>query len=119
MTVYVDDMRAPFGKMIMCHMIADTEKELHDMAFAIGLQRRWYQGDHYDVALVKRAEAVSRGAVEITWRQAGAMMACVRLYKLPMPKPEDAETVRAEMRERVRAKDSILSQFFRERSGGS
>lgn len=26
MTVYVDDMRAPFGRMIMCHMISSQGK---------------------------------------------------------------------------------------------
>lgn len=75
MTVYVDDMRAPFGRMIMCHMVDDTEAELHAMAARIGVARRWYQGDHYDVCLTKRQAAVSAGAVEITWRQLGLMVA--------------------------------------------
>lgn len=80
MTVYVDDMRAPYGRMVMCHMIADTDDELHAMAAAIGVARRWHQKpgtarSHYDIALSKREAAVMRGAVEITWRQAGAMTA--------------------------------------------
>ncbi len=79
MTVYVDDMRAPFGNLIMCHMLADTDEELHAMADTIGVQRKWWQspekasGSHYDIALSKRALAVRAGAVEITWRQASAM----------------------------------------------
>lgn len=28
MTVYVDDVRLPFGRMIMCHLWADTLPEL-------------------------------------------------------------------------------------------
>ncbi len=74
MVVYVDDMRAPFGRLIMCHMIADTEAELHTMADQIGVSRRWYQRDHYDIALTKRALAVVAGAQEITWRDCGLMM---------------------------------------------
>jgi hypothetical protein len=79
MTVYVDDMRAKFGRMVMCHMLADTDDELHAMAARIGVQRRWWQspektsGSHYDIALSKRALAVAAGAIEITWRQAGVM----------------------------------------------
>lgn len=73
MTVYVDDMRAGYGRMVMCHMIADTAEELHAMADAIGVARRWYQGDHYDIALSKRALAVKLGAIEITWRECSLM----------------------------------------------
>lgn len=73
MVVYVDDMhKAPmgrFGRMKMSHMIADTEAELHAMADRIGVARRWYQGDHYDIALSKRALAVAAGAVEVTLKQ--------------------------------------------------
>ena len=43
MAVYVDDMRANFGRMKMCHMIADTIDELHTMADRIGVARRWFQ----------------------------------------------------------------------------
>lgn len=74
MTVYVDDMRARFGRLIMCHMIADTEDELHAMAARVGVARRWYQGDHYDICLSKRALAVAAGAVEVTQRQLGCMV---------------------------------------------
>jgi len=78
MTVYVDDMRAPFGRMVMCHMIADSDDELHAMAACIGVARRWHQApprhdSHYDIALSKRALALQFGAVAITWRQAGCM----------------------------------------------
>jgi hypothetical protein len=81
MTVYVDDMRAEFfppqapgRRFIMCHMIADTEDELHAMAARIGVARKWYRGDHYDITLSKRRLAVAAGAQEITWREAGERM---------------------------------------------
>lgn len=71
MSVYVDDMRARFGRMILCHMIADSDDELHAMAAAIGVARKWHQGDHYDICLTKRAEAVRLGAIELTRRELG------------------------------------------------
>lgn len=79
MTVYVDDMKAAFGTMIMCHMVADTDTELHAMAQVIGVARRWHQcppkvrNSHYDIALSKRALAVKAGAVEVTQKQVAGM----------------------------------------------
>lgn len=74
MSVYVDDMRAGFGRMTMCHMIADTPEELDYMADTIGVARKWkqYPGthrEHYDVCLSKRALAVKAGAVEVSQRE--------------------------------------------------
>lgn len=95
MTVYVDDMRANFGRMIMCHLLADSDNELHAMAYKIGVARKWWQspentaGSHYDIALSKKSLAVSFGAIEITWRQAGAMNSRRRVTG-ELGKPEDA-----------------------------
>jgi hypothetical protein len=69
-TVYVDRARNGFGRMLMCHMIADTPDELHAMADRIGVARRWFQQPpkasfwHYDIAQTKRALAVAAGAVD-------------------------------------------------------
>lgn len=93
--VYVDDMRAKFGRLVMCHMLADSDDELHAMAAKIGVARRWWQspentgGSHYDIALSKRALAVQHGAVEITWKQACAMNARRRVNG-ELGKPEEA-----------------------------
>lgn len=95
MTVYVDSMREPYGRMVMCHMIADTDAELHLMAARIGVARKWWQspeiawGSHYDICLSKRAIAVKLGAVEITWRQCSIMARhrdrTVHLGPIPLP----------------------------------
>ena len=73
-TVYIDDMNAPFRRMIMCHMIADTEEEVHQMADKIGVARKWYQRNHYDICLSKKKLAIQHGAKEITWRELGLML---------------------------------------------
>jgi hypothetical protein len=70
--VYVDDMEAPFGRMIMCHMIADTRRELDEMATKIGVAHKWRQksdteSEHYDVCKSARAKAIMFGAKEIEW----------------------------------------------------
>lgn len=101
MTVYVDDMRAPFGRMIMCHMEADTLEELHAMADRIGVARRWFQGPHnghsrfphYDIALSKRALAVQYGAKEVTQRE---LVLIMRAKEAPMPDPESISRKRIE-----------------------
>ena len=73
MSVYVDNMRAAYGRMKMCHMIADSREELDAMADAIGVARKWIQHvgtwrEHYDVCLSAREKAVKLGAIEVTSR---------------------------------------------------
>ena len=71
MAVYVDQERNRLGRMIMCHMFADTAAELHAMASSIGMLRQWYQPrsfPHYDVCLMRRARAISLGAIEVDRR---------------------------------------------------
>lgn len=77
MTVYVDPARHPFGRMMMCHMWADTEAELFAMARRIGVAAAWVQGHptsighgrtaswlHFDICKSKRALALKAGAIE-------------------------------------------------------
>lgn len=92
MTVYVDDMYrgtlGKFGRMRMSHMFADTEEELHAMADKIGVARRWYQGDHYDISMGKRDLALKNGAVGVTLRIAATMMS-IRRRTGRLPKPDE------------------------------
>lgn len=79
MTVYVDDMKASFGRMKMCHMIADSTEELLTMADKIGVQRKWIQKagsthEHFDIAMSKRKLAVDAGAVEVTRLELGRIL---------------------------------------------
>lgn len=79
MAVYVDNMRASYGRMTMCHMVADSTDELLAMADSIGVDRKWIQHagthrEHFDIALGKRAAAVRLGAKEITLKQLGLIL---------------------------------------------
>jgi len=97
MTVYVDDARIParVGRhdTTWSHLFADTQDELHAFAVRLGLRRNWFQDPvkvgkpfkarpgsraaenwHYDVAESKRRQAVGLGAVEVSWREAVAII---------------------------------------------
>jgi hypothetical protein len=69
MGVYVDalmDWGWKYGKS--CHLLADTEKELHDFARLIGCKRNWFQvksSPHYDLTERRRKMAITKGAIEI------------------------------------------------------
>jgi hypothetical protein len=78
MSVYVDQPIFPFGRMMMCHLWADSLDELLAMVDRIGVQRKWIQGHptlsfgkhrdaswvHFDIAKGKRALAIRAGAIE-------------------------------------------------------
>ena len=75
--VYVDPMYAN-GWVLRgwevknCHLIADTDEELHAFAEKLGMKRTWFQGgktSHYDLTQRRRDEAVRLGAVELTRRE--------------------------------------------------
>ena len=102
MPVYVDNMRAPFGRMTMCHMVADSDDELHAMANAIGVARRWHQKpgtpqSHYDICTSKRTAAVAAGAIEVDLRFVAMLVrrkrvACAETQRVQRP-IADAEGV--------------------------
>lgn len=97
--VYVDTMQADYKPThrkgvtyVMSHMIADTEEELHAMAARIGVARKWYQGDHYDITQIKKAQAIKYGARLISWRQCG-LMSFNRRMGYEMGTPETCEVI--------------------------
>ena len=72
--LYVDHQSAPFGRMKMSHLMADTKDELLQAADALGLRRRWLQNEdrpseHFDVSESKRKTAIDElGAIPVTSR---------------------------------------------------
>ena len=69
MSVSVDDVRHRYGRMVMCHMWADSLDELIAMVDRIGVQRKWLQQPpkaswiHFDISLEKKTLALAAGAI--------------------------------------------------------
>ena len=84
MSIYVDESRYVFGRMMMCHMIADTPQELLSMADTIGVARKWLQAggtyrEHFDICKSKRLAAIQKGAIELSTRELGQKLRDRRL----------------------------------------
>jgi len=68
--IYVDDFAGKVKGYVFYHMMSDTDgEEIHDFAKDIGVQRKWFQNDHYDVTDVTRGLAIGLGAIPITLRE--------------------------------------------------
>ena len=68
--ILVDECHWWFRDRRWCHMVSDTSyDELHDIAAAMGIPRRGFQGDHYDVPEDYRNEAIRLGAVPVSSRE--------------------------------------------------
>lgn len=70
MAVYIDDAFLSYGRMKMCHLVADTVEELQEFARRLGMKAEWFQDHrvpHYDVSMQMREKAVSLGAIEVQY----------------------------------------------------
>lgn len=100
MAVYVDNMRANYGRMKMCHMVADSMVELLAMADKIGVQRKWFQPlshPHFDVSLTKRTSAIMHGAIQVD--RHGLVAAMKRHRELWKSDPAELEALRRAARD--------------------
>ncbi|HKA04117.1 MAG TPA: DUF4031 domain-containing protein [Acidimicrobiales bacterium] len=70
MTVLVDEARWPWRGRRWCHLVSDASlDELHEFAVRLGIPRRAFQGDHYDLHEEGRARAIELGAVPVPSRE--------------------------------------------------
>lgn len=78
MSVFVDKLfstartqRWPYS--MACHLFSDDRCEIHDIAYRLGLQARWFENHphhpHYNLTPNKRKQAICLGAIELTDEQ--------------------------------------------------
>jgi hypothetical protein len=66
----VDPAIWPFRDRLWCHLVSDSSyDELHVVAEALGIPRRGFQGDHYDLPADLREAAIALGAEPVTGRE--------------------------------------------------
>lgn len=70
MTVLIDEPRWHLHGRTWSHLVSDESlDELHTFAAAVGIPRRGFHGDHYDVPEEYYDEMVARGAVPTPSRE--------------------------------------------------
>lgn len=68
--ILVDDAVWPWRGRLWAHLVSDTShEELHAFAGQLGLPRRVFQGDHYDVPTDVREQALALGATAVPSRE--------------------------------------------------
>jgi hypothetical protein len=70
MTILVDPAIWPFRGRLWAHLVSDESyDELHAFAERLGMPRRAFQGDHYDIPAELRELAIELGALAVTGRE--------------------------------------------------
>lgn len=70
MTVLIDEPRWWFRGRRWSHLVSDADlDELHEFAARVGIPRRSFQGDHYDVPEDHQQEVLAAGAVLVESRE--------------------------------------------------
>jgi hypothetical protein len=68
--ILVDEALWPRRDRLFAHLVSDTSyEELHEFAARLGLPRRAFHGDHYDVPLEYRERAIRLGASPVDSRE--------------------------------------------------
>lgn len=66
MTLYIDPPAWPGHGRMWSHLVSDASfAELHAFAARLGVPRRAFDGDHYDIPAARHADAVALGAVPV------------------------------------------------------
>ncbi|WP_446664166.1 DUF4031 domain-containing protein [Flexivirga sp. B27] len=67
MTVLIDPPMWPAHDRLWSHLVSDQSyDELHAFATTLGIPRRLFDHDHYDIPQERYAEVVAAGATEVS-----------------------------------------------------
>ncbi|QWT22944.1 DUF4031 domain-containing protein [Subtercola sp. PAMC28395] len=70
MTVFIDLPRWPAHNTLWSHVVSDTSlDELHHFAARLGVPRRGFDLDHYDLPSERYDDAIAAGAVPASMRE--------------------------------------------------
>ena len=70
MTILVDQAVWPWRGLRWAHLVSDESvDELHEFAARLGIERRRFQGDHYDGPAEMRERAIALGATPVDARE--------------------------------------------------
>jgi hypothetical protein len=68
--VLLDPAVWPWRGQLWAHLVSDTSyDELHRFAALLGVPRRGFQGDHYDIPASLHQRALELGAEQVTARE--------------------------------------------------
>ncbi len=68
--ILVDEARWPWRDRHWAHLVSDESyEELHRFAERLGIPRRVFQGDHYDIPTELRTRAIRLGAAPVGSRE--------------------------------------------------
>lgn len=68
--ILVDQAVWPWRGRRWAHLVSDTSfDELHGFATRLGMPRRTFQGDHYDIPTDMRLRAIEMGAIPVDSRE--------------------------------------------------
>ena len=86
--IYIDPPIWPGHGRLWSHLISDVSyDELHDFAAGIGIPRRAFERDHYDVVEERYASAVAAGAQEVRSREIVRLLTAAGLRQRKISHP--------------------------------
>lgn len=86
MAILVDDAIWSWRDRRWAHLVSDASyDELHAFAEVLGIPRRAFQGDHYDLPAERRATAIALGAEAVNGRELVRRLRAAGLRLSPSP----------------------------------